>query len=309
MIVHLAGTRSGAVADRLVTLREEGGVTALGRVLTLVVLATGDGEAETAVAAANAASREHPCRIVVVVPSPGEATGLAAEVRVGADAGASEVVILRPGGDAGTATDSLVVPLLLPDVPVVVWWPGEPPAAPAADPVGAMAQRRITDALACPDPPATVRRLRAGYAPGDTDLSWARSTPWRARLAAALDEPPHDPVLAATVVGPRWRTPVELLAGWLADRLDCPVRLVPASSGVITQVRLERPGGAVTLAREPDAQEARLSLPGMPDRFVSLPVRTLEDCLREELRGLAPDETYGQALTRGLALLRDGRAA
>lgn len=54
----------------------------------------------------------------------------------------------------------------------------------------------------------------------------------------------------------------------------------------------------MTLAREPDAHEARLSLPGRPDRFVSLPVRTLEDCLMEELRRLAPDETYGQALTR-----------
>src|SRR5690625_6920335 len=59
MIVRLANTSSQDVDSRLLALREEGGVVALGRVLTLIIL-TDNGDAETAIAAANEASREHP---------------------------------------------------------------------------------------------------------------------------------------------------------------------------------------------------------------------------------------------------------
>ncbi|MFH5823661.1 glucose-6-phosphate dehydrogenase assembly protein OpcA [Georgenia sp. AZ-5] len=306
MIVHLHPTTSGAVAAKLVALRAEEGVAALGRVLTLIIQTQDDATAETAITAANAAARQHPCRVIAVVPGAATAEpGMSAEVRVGSDAGASEVVLLRPTGAAGRDVGTLVNPLLLPDAPTVAWWPGEPPAVPAQDPVGTLARRRITDALATADPPATIRRLRLGYSPGDTDLSWARSTPWRGRLAAALDEPPFEPVVAATVAGERRRPSVSLLAGWLADRLTCPVTIRAVPSGLITEVWLERPSSTIVLRREPNTQVARLSRTGAADQFVSLPVRSLEQCLMEELRFLDPDTTYGDALTSGLAAVRD----
>ena len=98
MIVHLEDTTSAAVASELVTLREQGGVMALGRVMTLVIVCSGSG-IERAVQAANAASREHPSRVLVIAPeAPEAAARLDAEIRVGGDAGASDVVILRPRG-------------------------------------------------------------------------------------------------------------------------------------------------------------------------------------------------------------------
>src|SRR4051794_41975800 len=66
MIVDLPSSTTSAVNKKLVELRESGGVLALGRVLTLVIV-TDDGSAiEQAIEAGNSASREHPCRVIVL---------------------------------------------------------------------------------------------------------------------------------------------------------------------------------------------------------------------------------------------------
>ena len=65
MIVNLPDTTTSKVSKKLMALREQGGVIALGRVLTLVVV-TKSGLEEEAIEAANDASREHPCRIIVL---------------------------------------------------------------------------------------------------------------------------------------------------------------------------------------------------------------------------------------------------
>ncbi len=301
MIVDLPGTTVSRVAERLVRIREEGGAVALGRVLTLVIQ-TGPHEADAAIDAANAASREHPCRIVVVdrAHPPGNG-GLDAEIRVGADAGASEVVVLRPTDSVLEEVDTLVIPLLLPDTPVVAWWTSAVPDAPSADPLGAMASRRITDALGCPDPLRTLDGLRRSYAPGDTDLSWARCTMWRAFVAAALDLPPYEPVTAVTVAGNARHPAPALLAAWLADHLHCPARVVDAASAAsMTGVRLDRRHGPVTLERPDGSAVATLSRPGRPEQRIVLPPRTVSDALAEELRRIDPDEIYGRTLTHGL---------
>jgi glucose-6-phosphate dehydrogenase assembly protein OpcA len=301
MIIDLPGTTTNAVNKRLVRLRDEGGAIALGRVLTLVVIAE-ESDVETSIEAANDASREHPCRVVVVAPSAREtSTGLDAQIRVGGDAGASEVVVLRASGPMLEHTDTLVMPLLLPDAPIVVWWPGQPPAAPDDDPVGAMAQRRITDSITSRDPEATLASLAATYGPGDSDLAWARVTLWRGLIAAALDQPPFDEVAKVVVEGQARHTSLDLLAAWLGERLRCPAEIVRKDGAeAITRVTLERESGPIVLDR-PDGRIVTISQPGKPDRRVALPVRTLSEALIEELRRLDPDEVYGKVLTHGLA--------
>src|SRR5690606_21659909 len=232
--IRLEDTTSSAIANRLVDLREEGGAVALGRVLTLVIVADG-ADVETAVDAANAASREHPCRVIVVAPGDGRRTaGLDAEIRVGADAGASDVIILEPRGPGRDEVDTLVTPLLLPDAPIVVWWPKHPPEVMSADLLGTMAQRRISDVGECSDPIGLLHRMAETYAPGDTDLSWARTTLWRGVVAAALDEPPYEPVKEVRVYGSTQRPSSYLFSGWLAYALRLPVTLehVPSSTAV-----------------------------------------------------------------------------
>jgi glucose-6-phosphate dehydrogenase assembly protein OpcA len=304
MIVTMSATTAAAVSTRLARMREAAGASALGRVLTLVVMASSDDVVDRALHAAQGASREHPCRIIVIsARDPEGPARLDAQIHVGGDAGASEVVILRPGGPASQQPDTLVIPLLLPDAPLVAWWPGEPPADPAAHPVGRMAQRRITDVTSAPDPLPALHRLHGEYAPGDTDLAWSRVTLWRGLLAAALEEPPFEPVTGARVAGAPARPSVHMLAAWLAERLDVPVRVEAESCEAITTVELERASGPITLRRAPGSSVALLTRPGRPDQRINLPLRSVEDCLIEELRRLDPDEVYGRALAVGLPAL------
>jgi glucose-6-phosphate dehydrogenase assembly protein OpcA len=223
---------------------------------------------------------------------------LDAQIRVGGDAGASDVIVLRgygPLADNGAAA-GMVMPLLLPDAPVVAWWPGEAPAVPAEDEVGRLATRRITDALAAADPVAALAQRRASHREGDTDLAWSRLTFWRALLATALDAPPFESITRATVVGEAVSPSADLLAGWLADRLAIPVqRLRSATGHGMVSARLDRASGPIELVR-PDGRVGRLSQPGQPDRLVALARREVRDCLAEELRRLDPDEIYGASL-------------
>ncbi|WP_240759085.1 glucose-6-phosphate dehydrogenase assembly protein OpcA, partial [Phytoactinopolyspora endophytica] len=98
MIIDLPKTTSSDVGKRLVDLREKHGAVALGRVLTLVLI-TDEDNAESAIASANHASHEHPCRIVAVIKGTSRGSArLDAQIRVGGDAGASEVIVLRTFG-------------------------------------------------------------------------------------------------------------------------------------------------------------------------------------------------------------------
>ncbi len=307
MIIDLPSTTTSQVNSKLVQLREEGGAVTLGRVLTLVIVTDDGSKTEDAVDAANDASREHPCRVIVVARGARKAAPrLDAQIRVGGDAGASEVIVLRLYGELANEGASCVVPLLLPDTPVVAWWPHEAPAVPANDPIGQLAQRRITDAAAEKNPIKALEQRKAGYTPGDTDLAWTRLTLWRAMLASAFDLPPFEKVTEAEVSGEADSPSTDLLAAWLAGALRVPVKRAKAVRGVgIVDVRLVRKSGVVELVR-PDGKVGALTQPGQPERRVALQRREIRDCLAEELRRLDPDEVYESAL-RALGKVVRGR--
>lgn len=306
MIVDLPNTTTSQISKTLVKIREEGGAVALGRVLTLVI-ATRLGEEEEAIGAANDASREHPMRVIVVSTDPdhGEPR-VDAQIRVGGDAGASEVVVVRAHGDAAQDEESLVTGLLLPDAPVVAWWPGEAPESVSQSALGRIAQRRITDSAASGDPLGALERLSHTHQPGDTDFAWTRLTLWRAQLAAVLDQPPYLPVSAITVRGAADSPSTVLLAAWLQRQLKVPVELhVSAASRGATGIELAslvRRNGVISLERS-GHNIATLVQPGQPTHDISLPRRSLRDCLAEELRRLDPDDLYGDVIRRGVPAL------
>ena len=153
---------------------------------------------------------------------------LDAQLRVGGDAGASEVIVLRLYGSLVDHGASVVTPLLLADSPVVVWWPGEAPDVPAEDPIGILGDRRITDANSAKRPIAQLAKRRETYRPGDTDIAWTRITRWRGLLASALDQPPHEKVTEVTVAGSADSPSTDLLAAWLGLALRCPAKRVKA---------------------------------------------------------------------------------
>jgi glucose-6-phosphate dehydrogenase assembly protein OpcA len=303
MIIDLPATTTAAINKYLVKLRHDVGAMTLGRVLTLVIVVDEE-QSEPAIEAANDASRQHPCRIIAVIGADKTgASRLDAQIRHGGDAGASEVVVLRLYGPLADHGDAVLVPLLLPDSPVVAWWPRTAPVKVSESSIGQMAQRRITDAAASGNPREELKLRADNYQPGDTDLAWTRITLWRGLLAAALDQPPYEPVLRADVAGASDSPSADLMAAWLAQALQCPVTRTHTSPGTgVTSVRLTRPSGNTDLLR-PDGAVATLSPPGQPVRRISLARRELAECLADELHRLDPDEIYAEALTKGLVMI------
>lgn len=306
MIKDLPNTTVSKVSKALVELREEGGVVALGRVLTLIIQTKFSG-IEAAVKAANESSREHPCRIIVLAEDDSKkkaASKLDAQIRVGGDAGASEVIVLRAHGEAAKHSAGLVTGLLLPDAPVVAWWPAEAPDVVSQSPIGKIATRRITDAASQKDPNAFLKKLSKSYAPGDSDFAWTRITLWRAQLAAILDQPPYDPITAIEVTGALDSPSTDLLAAWLELQLKIKVVRIRTNRGKavagIRGVKLFRKSGDIEIVRRvPDV--ATLVQPTQPTREISLPRRSLRDCLSEDLRRLDPDDLFGKVITKGFA--------
>ncbi|MEE9243289.1 MAG: glucose-6-phosphate dehydrogenase assembly protein OpcA [Mycobacterium sp.] len=294
MIVELSDTTTGEINKKIDGIREESGAPALGRVLTLVIAPDSEQTLEGAIEAANFASREHPCRVIALLTGDRAASKprLDAELRVGADAAAGEVVVLRLQGELADHANSVVLPFLLPDTPVVAWWPTTAPAVPAQDPLGKLAIRRITDATRAPDPLAALKDRLPGYAAGDTDVAWSRITYWRALLASAIDEPPHEPIESAVVSGLQAEPALDILAGWLASRIH---GTVTRTVGTL-KVELHRASETVTLSRPQEGLTATLSRTSRPVALVPLARRDVPECLAEELRRLDPDEIYHEAL-------------
>ncbi|MEV1021649.1 glucose-6-phosphate dehydrogenase assembly protein OpcA [Streptomyces sp. NPDC050264] len=308
MKIDLTDTTSSKINKALVKGRRAVGTPAVGMVLTLVIV-TDEENAYDALKAANDASREHPSRTLVVIKraarSPRDRTKsrLDAEVRVGVEAGTGETVVLRLYGEVINHAQSVVLPLLLPDAPTVVWWPVDAPLDPAQDPLGALAQRRVTDTYAAEQPIHELEARAASYSPGDTDLSWTRITPWRSMLAAALDQVTCD-VTSVEVEGEEFNPSCELLAMWLADRLDVPVRRSLSSGPGLTGVRMDSTCGPIVLDRA-DGILATLSIEGQPDRAVALKRRETSELIAEELRRLDPDDTYAASLRFGVDRLAE----
>ncbi|MER6286152.1 glucose-6-phosphate dehydrogenase assembly protein OpcA [Streptomyces sviceus] len=299
MKIDLTDTTASKINKALVQGRRAIGTPAVGMVLTMVIV-TDEENAYDAIKAAEEASHEHPSRTLVVIKrharTPRDRTNshLDAEVRVGADAGTGETVILRTYGEVSDHADSVVLPLLLPDAPVVVWWPVNAPENPAKDPLGALAQRRITDLYAVENPLDVLAARVRTYAPGDTDLAWTRLTPWRSMLAAALDQARAE-IISGAVEAEADNPAAELLARWLEARLKVKIDRVVSAGPVVTAVRLGTANGEVVIDR-PEGPLATLSLPGQPSRTLALKVRSTSELIAEELRRLDADEMYAVAL-------------
>jgi glucose-6-phosphate dehydrogenase assembly protein OpcA len=294
MSVRLDDTTAGEVSSAINRERFLQGSSAVNRVLTLVIVADEETQADAVVAAAEAA-REHPCRILTAIPRPGRTDPrLDAVITVGGGDGLGELVELRLRGHLSQHIASVVLPLLVPDSPVVVWWPGKAPASPSEDPVGRLAQRRITDAAAAARPLKAIEERRIGYVDGDTDLAWTRITPWRALLAANLDQP-HDPITGCTVEVERNNPSGTLLAAWLHARLGVAVQVKASKGPGLTAVSVHTTRGDITISR-PSGGIAHLTRPGFPDREAALGRRTTEGLIAEELRRLDADEVYGETL-------------
>ncbi|WDZ84210.1 glucose-6-phosphate dehydrogenase assembly protein OpcA [Micromonospora cathayae] len=295
-MIGLWDTTGNEVVKALAAERRSAGGVASGMALTLIVVVD-ERRVREAEAAATIAAAAHPCRLLVVVRSDIERdrTRLDAEIVVGGRLGPCEAVVTRMYGRLALHAESVVMPLLVPDVPVVTWWHDEPPAEIATDFLGVVADRRITDAAQAADPIEALRQRARDYAPGDTDLAWTRITPWRTLVAGAFDTTAAK-VTEATVVAPRTDPTAALMCGWLGSRLG----ITPHWEHVDGQPRMREVrlrcanGDELSLTREDSMATFRRT--GQADRALPLVRRPLGDELAEELRRLDADQVYAEAL-------------
>ena len=269
----------------------------MGMVMTLIIV-TPDEDAVEAMKAAQRASHEHPSRVLAVIL--GDARGASqVNAQVGSgDGWGGETALIRLKGEVVKHAESVVLPLLLPDSPVAIWWPTAPPADPAADPLGALAKRRITDSAGVTRGKSTAMLAQCrAYAPGNTDLSWTRLTPWRALLAAALDQ--HPLKVTGAVRHGRADQPQRRPARRVAGRPAQGRRHAPQLRRARASPRSRwRPRRARSPSRGPTAGWRPSPRPTDPTaRSRSSAVRC-PPCSSEELRRLDEDDVYARTAKR-----------
>jgi len=293
MKVELIDTSASTVRNELMRMCQQMGGLTTGVVLNLVIM-TDEADQYDAMRAATQAGREHPCQVLGIIAKDGRRPRrLDAELTVGENM-PGKMALLRIHGELNEHVDSVVTPLLVPDTPVVVWWPGKAPEAPAVDALGKLGQRRITDAVVAAAPRRRLLQLASVYRPGDTDMAWARTTTWRSLLAATLDLPYAD-ILDATVGAEADNPSADLMVAWLTSRLGVPVQREITDGPGVTEVSFMTANGKIVISRA-DGRNAALSRPGEPDRYVALHRREISELLAEELRRLDPDDVYGETL-------------
>ena len=254
----------------------DGSPVARARVMTLVVYAEDEASAALAEQVAQTLPERHPCRGIILDVRPQESGPLRASIAIqcmvnpgGERKVCSELITVTGGTESRALLTDAVAPLLVADLPAVVWWTGRPRPA---DPVlrrfaGGIVDRVLLDSALFRDPGAGLialarwleePRRRAAIA----DLSWERLRPWRTLLAQTVDSPDaraHLRQIREVVIGHggQGSLPEEtlLLAGWLASRL----RWQPLDSPAAGVVTFADSGGTVTLRLAAEAGESDLT--------------------------------------------------
>jgi glucose-6-phosphate dehydrogenase assembly protein OpcA len=301
-MLALWDTTGAEVVRKLAAERHSAGGVASGLALTQVVVVE-EARVRAVEDAVTIAAASHPCRLIVVsrIPAGTKASAeakdrLDAEIIVGGRLGPAEAVVLRMHGGVAMHAESVVIPLLAPDVPVVTWWHGSPPERIESDPLGLVAERRITDVCQAADAIAALRMRAEDYAPGDTDLAWTRITPWRTLLAASFDTVTETATSASVTAAPD-DPEGALLAGWLHSRLNIAPQVMPASGKLLEGIAISfSDNSELTLTRQ-QGGTALLTRTGVADRTLPLVTRRLGEDLAEELRRLDADQTYAAALS------------
>lgn len=297
MIEVLENTTSAQIFKRLSQLTEDAVIPAAGRVLNLIAVVDDPGHVDAALELCSAASVEHPCRVIIVVSTLDDVCkGLEATLHYGPEMGASDIIVLNAGSCAADSLDTLVIPLLVADTPVVTFWPFNAPQSPAKHPLGRIASRRITDSRQSSTPFEFLRELANNYQPGDTDLSWAAVTLWRGLITAMVDEAQVPAFDTVRVVGNPSHPAPYLLAKWLQLKLGVQIEFIEAQVRTLESVALLAGEKVFELYRADDSLVAEMRRPGLVATKVNLPRRHNYDALMEDLRLLDEDELYREVL-------------
>jgi len=194
----------------------------------------------------------HPARTIFLIPEPDGEAGIEARVELKdfqlqgmSREVLSEVIQIRLRGSAARHPGSVVLPLLVSDLPVFCRWRGEPGwGSGELDEVVGVTDRLVVDSSEWRGVPAAYAHLAALFGRvAVSDIAFSRTLPWRRRLAELWPE--IGTIQKLRVEGPR--ADAELIAGWLRARLKRDVALTRRDAQAVTTIwvdgeRIESPG-------------------------------------------------------------------
>ena len=251
---------------------EDGTLALRSSVLNLIVVTDEEAAPEVTRSVSNLAGR-YPARAILLISDPEGArnveVGLSAfcNVRGGGAQVCAEQVTIHAEGPPANHLESLAGPLLIPDLPVFLWYPGAfSPHAPEFAAMADLADRVIVDSAAREDRAACLSEMaaliEAEGVPAVGDLQWVGLSPWRSLLADAFAAPERigdlEKIDAVEVLyAPGGESRALLLVGWLASTLGWSPKDL-SRDGDRRTVRFDGPSGEVAAHLSPDSPDARL---------------------------------------------------
>jgi hypothetical protein len=183
-------------------------------------------------------AERHPSRTILLFPHEGdEALEAEADLQCypyGDKSVCAEVIRVRLGGERARHPASVVMPLLVADLPVFCRWRGRPAFDDVFDDLIGVVDRLIVDSTEWGDDlgPAYAQLAERFERTAISDIAWARTERWRRVLAGAW------PFEARAIRVTGTRAQAELLGGWLRSRLrhDVEVEHEPAKTLVAVAV-------------------------------------------------------------------------
>jgi glucose-6-phosphate dehydrogenase assembly protein OpcA len=265
--------------------------------LNLVVHASDSERIESAIEALEHVGPSHPLRAIVATPTDGE---LRASVASSCWVGASDRQVCSERvlvAASARALPSAVTSLLVPDLPVFLWWQGpfDHKGGLAAELAG-LASRVVVDSGECGlDGVAAARILAESVA----DLAWAGLLPWRDAVAGLFDGPSEikalERVRAVDVRGPD--NEARLMAGWLRSALHTDIDLNrEGRSHHLERVTMRAGDKQYLVSRTGRGRLGSASVPGLLDYPVVLAPPERPALLADELSRLSSDRLFEQAL-------------
>jgi glucose-6-phosphate dehydrogenase assembly protein OpcA len=254
---------------------DDGTLALRSSVLNLMVVTDEESAEEITTSVSRLAGR-YPARAVVFIADtedePNVDVGLSAFCHARGGGGAqvcAEQITIHAEGPPAAHLESLAGPLLIPDLPVFLWYPGAfSPRSPEFAAMSELADRVILDSAGGPPEEHEVcLREIAGLvedpaAPAIGDLQWVGLSPWRSLLADTFGAPERAGELekierVEVLYAPGGENRALLLVGWLASTLGWTPEGTTSNGGGQT-IEFSGPSGSITLELSPDSPDARL---------------------------------------------------
>jgi len=286
--------------------QENGAAVLRACAMTLVVLAEDEPDAEGVRRTLGVLMRHHPSRAVVLRASEGAPLDARVFAECWMPFGGHQQICsegIEMSADAANLGDvaRLLVPLRVPDLPVVLWCRGARFfSSRYFDPLFPLADKIIVDSLAAPNARGAIAVIKEMHSRGRriADLAWTQLTEWREALAHVFEDCPEKPGKVRDVhiqYGGPLSSAVLYFSRWIERAIPAArVSLEAVTTGIgLSSVKLSGDGLDLTVSAVSGWIEVQVE--GKAARSV-LPAADPDALMDEELSILGIDPVFERVL-------------